>query len=462
MSQQQTDCIVWSAPQTALPKAVWDRLETAGFKVYLAEKGDDPIISIEKHAPRLWVGEINGDTEAAFDLLKRIRTAFPELPIVMSSRQPSVEEAVTAIRMGVSEYISCEMSTEQVWALLESALQRSMEPQIVKELKKKKTTRNPGEPIAVHPTMKKILKLARKVAASRATILIQGESGTGKEVVARYIHRLSYRRDEPFIAVNCAALPENLLESELFGHEKGAFTGAVSRKKGKFELAHGGTLLLDEISEMDLSLQAKLLRVLQEREIDRVGGQTPVAVDVRVLATTNRDLALEVKETRFRQDLFYRLNVVPLILPPLRNRPQDILRLADHFLEEHAQWNGFDKKALSDEAGEKLMKMPWPGNVRELENLMERATLLVDSEIIRAEDLEGLLSMSPGDHETVDTAPVNTDMIPLREMEKRMIYQALDNFEGNRTHASKVLGISVRTLRNKLNEYQKETETGNP
>jgi two-component system response regulator FlrC len=295
-----------------------------------------------------------------------------------------------------------------------------------------------------------LLKLVRKVAPSRATLLIQGESGTGKELIARQIHALSRRHDMPFVAVNCAALPQHLLESELFGHEKGAFTGAVNRKLGKFELAHRGTLLLDEISEMDLGLQAKLLRVLQESELDRVGGRLPVAIDTRVLATTNRNLEEMVAESAFRQDLYYRLDVVRLVLPPLRERCGDILPLTSYFLKKFINLNNLSQKKLSPAAENVLLGHHWPGNVRELENTLERAVLLAEEEIIHPEHL------FPGEKHAASNLACRGEAndLSLKKMEKRMIQAALDRHGGNRTHAANVLGISVRTLRNKLNEYK--------
>jgi len=297
--------------------------------------------------------------------------------------------------------------------------------------------------------------MARRVARGRSTVLISGETGAGKEVMARFIHSNSDRKNNPFVAVNCAALPENLLESELFGHEKGAFTGAIARKKGKFELASGGTLLLDEISEMAVSIQAKLLRVLQEREIDRVGGQGAVPVDTRVIATTNRDLEAETKNGNFRLDLYYRLNVVPIKMPPLRERPDDIAPLAQYFLKKHCAFNNTPLKRISFDAESFLKTRAWSGNVREFENLIERATLLVESEEITASDLESISNFElQGREENL----IDYNLVPLKEMERMMIMKALDNHKGNRTHAANVLGISVRTLRNKLHEY----ETGVP
>ncbi|MCF8062308.1 MAG: sigma-54 dependent transcriptional regulator [Deltaproteobacteria bacterium] len=448
--------ILWTAERMSLPKALWDRIETLGYRVVIAEAGGGLVETIERTRPGMWVGQINGDRDSGLALLREVRSAFPAMPVILASARPTIEEATEAIRLGATEYLPENVDSDRLWAVLETTLstpgaRAPLEPR--GSLPRRNTARRP--PVAVHPEMIRIIDLAARIAPSRSTVLIQGESGTGKEVIARFIHESGHRSAGPFVAVNCAALPENLLESELFGHEKGAFTGAIGRKKGKFELANGGTLLLDEISEMAVSVQAKLLRVLQEREVDRVGGQTPVAVDVRVIATTNRDLEKDVREGAFRQDLFYRLNVVPLHLPPLRKRPDDITRLAEQFLHETASLNELPAKTLSPEAESRLRQMPWPGNVRELENLMERAVLLVDGDCVRPDDLDFLAGLG-GSEDAAAREETGEKVLPLREMEKRMIYRALDDHQGNRTRASKVLGISVRTLRNKLNEYRKE------
>jgi two-component system response regulator FlrC len=300
--------------------------------------------------------------------------------------------------------------------------------------------------------MLKLLDLAKTVADSKAPVFIQGESGTGKELFARFIHNEGFGHGRPFVPLNCAALPSGLLESELFGHEKGAFTGAVSRKLGKFELAQGGTILLDEISEMDINLQAKLLRVLQELEIDRVGGKAPIPIDVRVIATTNLDIEDAVKSDKFRADLFYRLNVIPITLPPLRERREDIIPLAQHFLEKYNRIDGRDVKGFTEDVQQTLTQMDWPGNVRELENMTERAVLLCQGEHIDRRDL--FISEAPNDLEQ----PAVTALGSLKEMEQKMIFRALDQTNGNRTHAADILGISVRTLRNKLNEYRKKMD----
>ncbi|MDB5497756.1 MAG: transcriptional regulator FlbD, partial [Phenylobacterium sp.] len=320
------------------------------------------------------------------------------------------------------------------------------------------------------PAMQAVIAMADQIAPSDASILITGESGVGKEVIARYVHQKSRRASRPFISVNCAAIPENLLESELFGHEKGAFTGAVARRIGKFEEANGGTLLLDEISEMDGRLQAKLLRALQEREIDRVGGAKPVKVDIRILATSNRDLAQAVKEGVFREDLLYRLNVVNLRLPALRERPGDVLALAEHFVRKYAAANGAPERPLSAEARRRLASHRWPGNVRELENAMHRAVLMasgaeIAEDAIRLPDGQPFASADPHARAAqaaslaAESASRSYVGQTVAAMEQQLIIDTLEHCLGNRTHAANILGISIRTLRNKLKEY---TEAGVP
>ncbi|WP_297802032.1 sigma-54 dependent transcriptional regulator, partial [uncultured Brevundimonas sp.] len=333
--------------------------------------------------------------------------------------------------------------------------------------------------ILADPAMKAVVQLADQVAASEASILITGESGVGKEVMARHLHSRSRRADKPFISVNCAAIPDNLLESELFGHEKGAFTGAVARRIGKFEEADGGTLLLDEISEMDVRLQAKLLRAIQERVIDRVGGGKPVPVNIRIIATSNRDLAKSVAEGSFREDLLYRLNVVNLRIPSLRERPGDIAVLADHFVKKYAAANGMPVKPIAAAAVRAITSHPWHGNVRELENAMHRAVLLsvgpeIDVDAIRLPDgrplLGGASASAPAttayDPGVAGKAAQMADAVTrsfvgqtVAEMEKTLILDTLNHCLGNRTHAANILGISIRTLRNKLNEYAEQGTT---
>jgi len=291
--------------------------------------------------------------------------------------------------------------------------------------------------ITKNSEMNRLLEEARDIADSQASIFIQGESGTGKELFARYIHYNSNRKDKSFVAINCSALPETLLESELFGHEKGSFTGALFRKKGKFEIANLGTILLDEISEMDIQLQSKLLRVLQEREIDRVGGISPISVDVRVIATTNMDIKKQIKDGKFREDLFYRLNVIPFHLPPLRERKDDIPLLANYFIEKYNRIDKRTVKGLTEEATQVLMSMPWKVNVRELENIIERAILMCKGDFIDTKDL----FMNEKNKETQETKYTFMPTVSLKEMEEKVIFHALDQTNGNRTHAAEILGI---------------------
>ena len=449
MTTHPDNKILWTATQFTLPQDLWKRLESQGYKVLIADK--DIIHQIESLSPKLWVGQIDGEHESDLSQFQKVKAKYPHMPVVLMSPKPNIDQAIQAIKLGAFEYIPGDISIERLWAILEGALKTPSQIHRLSSLSSLKTSKATHDPIAVHPSMLRIMELAKKVAPSRSTVLMKGETGVGKEVMARYIHHHSDRRDGPFIAINCAALPENLLESELFGHEKGAFTGAITRKKGKFELANGGILLLDEISEMAVSVQAKLLRVLQEREIDRVGGQMAVSVDVRVIATTNRDLEAETKNGHFRLDLFYRLNVVPITLPPLRKRLDDIEPLAKFFLTKYCSLNNCTIKEMAPDAVDFLKSRAWPGNVREFENMIERVTILVESEVIHAVDLE--LLCNPEEQADIQGME-NGHLVPLKEMEKRMIFQALDNHSGNRTHAAKVLGISVRTLRNKLHEYK--------
>ena len=407
---------------------------------------------------------------------------FP--PVVVFSDRPTPEEATRVLELGARDYWPEPLAFEKIQAALPGA-------KVPAPLPPSSTLggRNPlpdaegARIVGTDPSMLRVLALAKQVARSRATVLISGESGTGKEMFARYLHAYSDRAAKPFIAVNCAALPEHLLESELFGHEKGAFTGAIARKLGKFELAGGGSILLDEISEMALALQAKLLRVLQENEIDRVGGTETLKVDVRVLATSNRNLETWVEEGRFRQDLFFRLNVIPLRLPALRERGEDIIALAQFFIDMYVREYALAPVELTAEALLWLREYSWPGNVRELQNLMERAVLLSGGRpitpghfLLEFEEWPLFLEEGAGNGATAGDLPASEaaarsevavpprpredgalfsgSVIPLHEMERIMIRKGLEQTGGNRTQAAELLGISVRTLRNKLNEYR--------
>ncbi|WP_456324939.1 sigma 54-interacting transcriptional regulator [Desulfonauticus submarinus] len=375
------------------------------------------------------------------------------IPVYVFTERGSAEEAKKIMEMGVKDYWLAPLNFEKLEIVLDSLTHdsRSSISDFTSEI-------NFREIIGNHPSIQATLALAKRIAKSKASVLISGESGTGKELFARFIHRESGRKGA-FIAVNCAALPEHLLESELFGHEKGAFTGAISKKPGKFELAHNGTILLDEITEMDINLQAKLLRVLQEEEFDRVGGTETIKIDVRVIATTNRDIEKQVKENKFREDLFYRLNVIPLKIPPLRERGEDIILLADFFMAKFCRAYKLPFKIISEQAKNWLREHSWPGNVRELQNLMERAVLLAQGKEIRVEHflLDGKYDhLQIEENQETEREDSLEEVLSLAEMEKRMILKSLKLTGGNRTQASQLLGISVRTLRNKLNEYKKQ------
>lgn len=445
--------VLWTASSVPIPASLLEDLKAKGCEILIANgRGDRPEEQLKRILPKVWVAEVDPDYLQFAKLLSDVTQRFPDLSVLALSSRPTVEEAVKIMRAGAAEYMASGVGAERLVSAIEKCLchipLRKGERRVDSQ-----TCVMDKEFVAKDPAMKLVLELANKAAPRDATVLIEGESGVGKEVLARYIHAKSPRKGGPFIAVNCAALPENLLESELFGHEKGAFTGATARKQGKFELADGGTLLLDEISEMAFSVQAKLLRALQERQIDRVGGRYPVPVNVRVIATTNRDLEKEVREGSFRLDLYYRLNVVPLRIPPLRQRKADIISLAEVFLARQAGKYGVTPKTLDAGAKAFLEEYHWPGNVRELENLMERVSIFVDSDVVRKEDVERLLRLGPGTEEKLLT---DANVMTLKEVEKRMIMNALRRHNGNRTHAAKILGISVRTLRNKLKEYKEE------
>ena len=360
------------------------------------------------------------------------------VPVVACGTGTDPDVAAQAIRAGAREFLPLPPDPDLIAAILEAAAGES------------------HAMVARDPAMAATIRRAEQVAASEASVLVSGESGTGKEVLARHIHRRSRRSGGPFVALNCAAIPDNLLESELFGHERGAFSGAVARRVGKFEAADGGTLLLDEISEMDVRLQAKLLRALQEREIDRLGGAAPVKVNVRILATTNRDLAAEARSGRFREDLYFRLNVVNLRIPPLRERPGDIAPLAEHFARRYAEVNGLPFRPLSPAAGMRLTSHQWRGNVRELENAIHRAVLLAEGDEIGLEAIE--LGAPAGSAEVPPSSQRPTGVAALvgqkmEEVERDLILETLGRTLGNRTHAATILGISIRALRNKLRDY---------
>ena len=390
------------------------------------------------------------------EFIERLKTERIHIPVIACGIGTDARSAVKAIQQGAKEYVPLPPDADLIAALLAAV------------------TEDNNTMIAKDPAMKEVMTLAAKIAPSEATVLITGESGTGKEVMSQYIHIKSKRANGQFIALNCAAIPENLLESELFGHEKGAFTGATGRRIGKFEEAHGGTLLLDEISEMHPQLQAKLLRAIQERKITRVGSNDEVKVDVRIIATSNRDLEASVKKGEFREDLYFRLNVVNIRLPSLRERPGDIIELGQFFADKYAQANGIAKKKLSAKAQERIKSAGWRGNIRELENTMHRAILMstedeVEAEAIHLQDSPTTGKMQPAARAPdpagvsgADKTPQNAANVEtlvgrkLADVERDMIINTLEHCLGNRTHAANILGISIRTLRNKLSQYKDE------
>lgn len=420
--------------------ALAGELRSEGIEVLEVPEWSQALGIVDHDSPAVVVIEVSEEGPSPRRILDELRKRKKKVAVLFLARQVSLEEAVTAVREGAYDFRLLDTDPDVLKRLILTAW-REHRLSVDQE---GFLTRDPG--------LKALLEKLKTVARSRAPILITGESGTGKEVLARWIHRVSDRSRGPFIAINCAALPEALLESELFGYEKGAFSGALTRKKGKFELADGGTILLDEITEMPLPLQAKLLRVLQEGEVDRLGGAYPIKVDVRVIATTNRDIEAEVSAGRFREDLYFRLNVIPVRLPPLRERPSDIPFLAEYFFGEFNRLYGKNLRGFAPGVLDTLKDYEFPGNVRELKNLVERAVLLSEGPWITLEDLlwpSRSLSSSPSGNSTEAQG-----IKPLRELEKEAILRALRACGGNRTRAAELLGISVRTLRNKLKLYR--------
>ncbi len=453
---QEGKVVVVADDDPSMRAALAETVRRLGYEVRLASDGQEALALTIKVKPWLLVTDLKMPCLSGLELVKEVAKRSPSTRTILMTAYGAVETAVEAMKCGASDYLLKPFSTELLERIIGNLQGVAPDEPVHADASSEQRVI-----LSQDPGMIRLLSTVESVAASQATILISGESGTGKELLARFIHSRSPRAHRPFVAVNCAALPDGLLESELFGYERGAFTGALMRKQGKFELAHNGTLLLDEISEMNLGLQAKLLRVLQEREVDRVGGRDPVTVNIRVIATTNRNLYREVEAGRFREDLFYRLNVFPITVPPLRERPSDIAFLAGHFARTAAARNALTFRTLTDAAVVALQRQPWKGNVRELENVMERAVLLANGGPIMPEHVA---AESPGQSSVATPPPAATDSGngSLWEMERELIFQTLARTKDNRTHAAKELGISIRTLRNKLREYrQLERPIGN-
>jgi len=444
--------VVENQPDTLT--ALVQGLSRSGFPVETASDGSEALDKFKSLQYSMVITDEQIPGIGGMAVLNSVKELSPHIPVVIMTANGSVNNAVEAMQAGAYDYILKPFSFD----VIEKTIKKAIAPRAGNDGSASGRAQG-GSPAAYKELITRnkkvvdILERARGIAPSRATVLIQGESGTGKELLAAYIHRCSLNPEAPYVALNCAALPDTLAESELFGHEKGAFTGAVGRKIGKFELAKKGTLVLDEISEMPLPLQAKLLRVLQEKEIDRIGGARPIPIETRVIAISNVVLKQAVSEGKFREDLYYRINVIPLTLPPLRERADDIELLAHHFLDKYRRLNHKNIAGISEAAMDVLRNHAWEGNVRELENTMERAVLIGGGENVEPEDL--LLDRSESGTETPGALAVKAGRT-VHAMEKELIFRTLDEVNDNRTHAAELLGISIRTLRNKLREYKEE------
>jgi len=424
-------------------------LDQEGYEVETAADGVQALALVADKAPSLIVTDLKMPNMDGMELLAKVREQYPDIPTIVTTAFGEVSFAVLAMRAGAEDYLTKPVDFDALLLAVERALQRRELAAETENLRRQLRTRDHAGLeglLGTSPAMQRVYATAKQVAPSRATVLITGESGTGKGELARALHALSPRAKAPFVALHCSALAESLLESELFGHEKGAFTGADRKRIGRFEQADGGTLFLDEIGEIPAATQVKLLRVLQEKTFERVGGNDSIKVDVRLVAATNKDLVTEVREKRFREDLYYRLNVVHIEMPPLRLRGQDVVVLAEHFLRKFARENHRQIDGLSPVARSKLMSHRWPGNVRELENAMERAVVFSEGNIVEAEALP------------FDAAPDSPDGIripgaTLAELEKHAILATLDAAEGSTVRAAEILDISVRTIQYRLHEY---------
>lgn len=417
-----------------LREAIYDTLAGESLNVLTADSGKAALDILNKEDVGLVISDLQMQPMDGATLLRQILKDRPTMPAVLMTAYGTIENAVDVMRNGAADYLVKPFEAQQ----LKSIVRKYLAPVIEVD-----------RPLAVDPVSAELLRIAGRVAATEATVTLTGESGSGKEVYARYIHQKSKRAEYPFVAINCAAIPENMLEAMLFGYEKGAFTGATSANPGKFEQANHGTLLLDEITEMDLGLQAKLLRVIQEKEVERIGGRKPIALNVRVLATSNRDLKACVGSGSFREDLYYRLNVFPLHIPPLRDRPDDIMPLAELFLGRQSTRAG---RSFSDSARTRLLSHDWPGNVRELDNLIQRSLILTSGDEVTADDL-ALEAASPTAANSIDDSGLHRG---LKDHEFQLIVDALAASHGHRGDTASALGISPRTLRYKLAQMRKQ------
>ena len=432
-------------------------LKREGHHITLAENGKQALEKLNEDSFDLVLTDVKMPKMNGIELLKALKQKSPKTVAIMMTAYGDIDNAVETIKAGAFDYLLKPFSAEILVATVNRAFLNKNSPknEFVRLTPEMSSPSGRERRIVTqNKQMLELIKFVENISYSKSTVLIMGDTGTGKEMFARHIHQMSPRAQKPFMAVNCAALPEGLLETELFGHEKGAFTGAIDRKDGKFELANKGTLLLDEVTEMSLPLQAKLLRVLQEHEIDKVGGRTSIPVDVRVVATTNRDIKKRIRENQFREDLYYRLNVIPLKLIPLRDRVDDIQTLAEHFIEKHSKGLNKNISNIANETVELLKKYRWPGNVRELENIIERATLICQENTL----LPSHLFFDEEEIQIEKTQPLAKFRGTIYDMEKELIAQTLEEVNGNKTKAADSLGISIRTLRNKLASYKNPVE----
>jgi len=429
-------------------------LEKKGYKIFSASSGTEGIKAVNNNLIDIVLSDFKMPDKTGLEVLEEVKKINPEISLVILTAYGTIEDAVRAMRLGAFDYISKPVDLDELDLMIERIIENKnlkSEIQILKNQLKEKFKIDSF--ISHSPKMEDVLSIAVRAAESKATILITGESGTGKEVLAKSIHYVSPRKDKPFIAVNIPALPETLLESELFGHEKGAFTGAEKTKKGRFELADGGTIFLDEIGDIPINLQVKLLRVLQEHQIERLGSTKNIDIDVRIIAATHQNLEEKIKEGTFREDLYYRLNIVSLNIPPLRERKEDIPPLIDHFIEKYAKENNREKLSLSKEAIDSLIKFNFPGNVRELENIIERAVVLCRSEAITLNDLPNVVKGFKPEKEILANEDA-TLIEQVEALEKKLIYDALNKSNGNQSLAGRILGLTERNLRYKMQKYE--------
>ncbi len=426
-----------------------ESLQRLNLRIDTASSGEEALEKISCQIFDLILSDIRMPTLSGMDVLRKVRETAPETKVVMMTAYGTVENAVEAMKLGAFDYVMKPFSADEIELVIKKALEFQILVEENKRLRLELAGRYKFENIVgKSPGMQKVFEQIQVVADSKATVLITGDTGTGKELVATAIHYNSNRKEFPFIKINCAAIPEGLIEAELFGFEKGAFTGAIKKSTGRFELAHGGTLLLDEISEISPNLQGKLLRVLQEKEFERLGSGESIQVDVRIIVTTNKNLMAETKKGNFREDLFYRLNVFPIHLPLLKERKEDIPALVEHFVRRYSAENNKPISGISEEVLKLFLEYAWPGNVRELENYIERAVVVAKNKILTLPEFPKELSLPT--ESTVEALQVGHS---LAEIEKNLILKTLTSYNNNQTKAADVLGISTRTLRNKLKEY---------